>query len=318
MRARYHRCRAAPGAATDASLTAVDLRPLDRADLPVARELLSRACAWDRAAEVAEEKLFGAAPGAAASAWGAFEGDRLAGVAASSARWIRLIAVDPEARRRGIGTALLSRAEDEIRKAGETTARALGQPGNYLAPGIDTRNIDTLDWLGRRGYRRGSLYTSLIVDVATNPRVTAERARTLAERSAAQGYSIRRALPADIDPMARTTEAALSKAAAFELRRAAEAQPPSLHVAFADDGAPASFAAYDGNNRGLGWFGPTATFGDHRERGLASTLLIACLLDIAATGKSHCVVAWIGPRDFYDRTVGIAGELSYQSMLKDL
>jgi len=64
---------------------------------------------------------------------------------------------------------------------------------------------------------------------------------------------------------------------------------------------------HDGNNRGLGWFGPTGTWPAHRGRRLGEALLMACLADVAEH-HARCEVAWIGPRAFYDKVAGIAGE----------
>ncbi|MDQ3370438.1 MAG: GNAT family N-acetyltransferase, partial [Myxococcota bacterium] len=150
---------------------------LGRAELGAARAVLAQACVFDRAAEVAAEKLFEAGPAGAARAVGAWEDERLVGVAAVSSRWVRVIGVVPEARGRGAGTALLAACEAAARDAGEATLRALDQPGNYLAPGIDERNGVTIGWLERRGWeRRGEPRVNVAIDVRSNPRVTAERA----------------------------------------------------------------------------------------------------------------------------------------------
>jgi hypothetical protein len=83
-------------------------------------------------------------------------------------------------------------------------------------------------------------------------------------------------------------------------------------------GELAAFAAHDGNNSGLGWFGPAGTLDPHRRRGLGEALLVACLVDVAATGLAQCTVAWVGPRDFYERAAGIAGERRFVVLGKDL
>jgi hypothetical protein len=55
---------------------------LSRSRLAEAEELLRAACAFDRAGDVAAEKLFGSAPHGPTLALGAFDGDLLVGVAA--------------------------------------------------------------------------------------------------------------------------------------------------------------------------------------------------------------------------------------------
>ncbi|MBA3394602.1 MAG: GNAT family N-acetyltransferase, partial [Deltaproteobacteria bacterium] len=89
-----------------------------------------------------------------------------------------------------------------------------------------------------------------------------------------------------------------------------------VHVALAD-GAYCAFAAHDGNNRGLGWFGPTGTWPAHRGKGLGEALLLACLVDVAAE-HARCEVAWIGPRPFYEKVAGIVDERRFVVLARTL
>ena len=284
--------------------------PLDRSQLAAAELVLADACALDRATEVAEEKLFESGPTTVPLAFGAWRDDReLVGVAAVAGRWLRVLAVVPGARGRGSGSALLAACEAAARGAGESRLRTLDEPGNYLAPGIDIRNEHAIAWLQRRGYARvGDPRENVLVAVRNNPRVTAARAAELAAAAAARGYQIRRAHRDEhalLDAVARDFGGAWP----FELARAlAHAPAPAVHVATATDGgAYCAFAAHDGNNRGLGWFGPTGTWEAHRGRGLGEAVLVACLVDVA-DDHAHCEVAWIGPRPFYEKVAGIASD----------
>lgn len=303
------------------SLTFVEfeLRALSADDMPRARALLGAACAFDDAAQVAEEKLLGPAPHeggeTAPASIGAFRGDDLVGLTAASQRWIRLLAVHPDARGRGVGSSLLAAAE---RRIAGPLARTLDQPGNYLAPGIDERNRDTVAWLERRGYRRLRENTNLLIDVAGNSRVGAARAAELADRAAAAGYEVRRARRSDRAALSAWVASAFSRAWAFEVERALDQETPAAHIALTAEQEPAAFAAHDGNNRGLGWFGPAGTLEAHRRRGLGEALLLACLVDVAAAGLTRCTIAWIGPRAFYERTAGLAGERRFVVLGKDL
>jgi GNAT superfamily N-acetyltransferase len=326
----------------------VRIAPLLPSMLPLAEIVLEQACAFDRAAAVANEKLFDPGPlwapkpGEPAPdlgvphTFGAWDdAHSLVGVAATCGRWLRVLAVHPGARDRGAGTALLTACE----QAG--ARRTLDQPGNYLAPGIDIRNTETIGWLERRGWRRtADLRTNVVIEVRDNPRVTAERARALAAAAVAHGYEIRRArsdehalldavsaehggawpyelaralayVPLASANRPRATHGALpevTRARATDRRSAADAATPcgvpAVHVALRD-GQYCAFAAHDGNNAGLGWFGPTGTWPAHRGRGLGEALLLACLVDVAAE-HDRCEVAWIGPRAFYDKGAGIA------------
>lgn len=278
--------------------------------------MLAAACAYDRAAEVADEKLFGAGPRGAPHALGAWDDDALVGVAAASGNRIRVLAVVPRARGRGVGSALLAACEAAARAAGETALRTLDQPGNYLAPGIDERNAAAIAWLERRGFGRlAEPRVNVLIDVRDNPRVSAARATELAAAAAARGYEVRRARP-DEHPLLDAVAAEFGGAWPFELSRALGYEPAGVHVAV-KDGAYAAFAAHDGNNRGLGWFGPTGTWPAHRGQRLGEALLLACLVDVAAH-HAQCEVAWIGPRPFYDKVAGIAAERRFVVLSRDL
>lgn len=283
--------------------------------------MLADACAFDRATEVADEKLFGPGPGPGAvgevmpRAFGAWDGDALVGVAAVASRWLRVLAVVPRARKRGAGGALLEACEAAARAGGEPRLRALDQPGNYLAPGIDERNTDAIAWLERRGWKRGEARLNVLIDVRGNPRVSAERGRELAHAAAARGYEVRRAR-ADETALVAAVAAEFGGAWPFELASALRHEPAGVHVTLVD-GAYCAFAAHDGNNRGLGWFGPTGTWPAHRGKGLGEALLVACLVDVAAE-HSQCEVAWIGPRPFYEKVAGIAGERRFVAIAKEL
>jgi len=294
----------------------VRVGPLERSLLPEASAVLAQACAFDRAAEVADEKLFGAGPRGGARSLAAWDGDTLVGVAAVAGNRIRVLAVLPAARGRGAGSALLDACTDAARAAGETTLRTIDQPGNYLAPGIDERNAATIAWLERRGWHRQSeLRTNVLIGVRDNPRVSTTRAAALAAAAAERGYQVRRAHP-DERAVLDAVAAEFGGAWPFELERALGHDPAGVHVAI-KDGAYCAFAAHDGNNRGLGWFGPTGTWPAHRRQGLGEALLVACLVDVAVH-HARCEVAWIGPRSFYDKVAGIAAERRFVVLTRDL
>lgn len=314
---------------------------LDRSQLASARSVLATSCAFDRADVVADEKLFGLGPKGAPIAIGAwmssdelaastagssgYGGEVLVGVAALCTNRIRVLAVSPSAHRRGVGSALLTACEDTARANGVTTLRTLDEPGNYLAPGIDERNTETIAWLERRGWQRsGELRENVLIKVRDNARVTADRLASLVEACAAKGYEVRRAR-ADEHALLDAVASEFGGAWPFELARAldfhskgsgATRPMPGVHVALRD-GAYCAFAAHDGNNQGLGWFGPTGTWPAHRGNGLGEAVLVACLVDVAAAHE-HCEVAWIGPRPFYDKVAGVASDRRFVLLTKAL
>lgn len=306
---------------------------LDRSQLASARSVLAASCAFDRAGVVADEKLFGLGPKGAPVAIGAwmssseraptndhadrYGGEVLVGVASLGSNRIRVLAVSPDVRGRGVGSALLTACEDTARAAGATSLRTLDEPGNYLAPGIDVRNVETIAWLERRGWQRsGELRENVLIRVRDNPRVTQERLHALIAACAARGYVVRRAR-ADEYGLLDAVASEFGGAWPFELARALEHSPhPGVHLA-THDGSYCAFAAHDGNNAGLGWFGPTGTWPAHRGNGLGEAVLVACLVDVADVHE-HCEVAWIGPRPFYDKVAGVASDRRFVLLTKSL
>jgi GNAT superfamily N-acetyltransferase len=90
-----------------------------------------------------------------------------------------------------------------------------------------------------------------------------------------------------------------------EVQQAFCNQPISVHIAFREgtphNGHVVGFAAYDANNRGTGWFGPMGTEPEYRGQGLGRVLLLRCLGDLHAQGRSWSTIPWVGPVGFYQQ-----------------
>jgi GNAT superfamily N-acetyltransferase len=135
-------------------------------DLPALRALFERAndAPYDLA-DVAEEKCFGrgVAGQPCARVWG--NGDvagGIGGAVVTCGRHVRILAVDRDARRRGIGSALLNDAEE--RGASFIAAEA----GNYFTPGVVDTDVAATQFLRARGYIETRFTHNL--DVALPPR----------------------------------------------------------------------------------------------------------------------------------------------------
>lgn len=253
----------------------------------MATELLARALPHDRIAVVAAEKLFGSDGARAGVTLGAWQHDELVGVLAAAGRWIKLLAVDERQRRRGIATQLLLQLDPDAR------LRVADHPGNYLSPGIDERYHEGLAFFLARGFRQ--------VGLVENLRAPLDRPL---KRMWVPGYQLRRVQGDDRPRVLDWIARAFAPVWALEAARAGDGPRHALHAAFAADtpDTPVAFAAADGNNQGLGWFGPAGTDPAHRGKRLGEALLISCLEDVRGLPEGG-VIAWIGPKEFYRKTV---------------
>jgi GNAT superfamily N-acetyltransferase len=271
----------------------------------VARALLAAALPYDHVDTVAEEKLFGDDGARSGVAFGASDGSRLVGVVAAAGRWVKLLAVDAGYRRRGVGSALLS----AVRRP---RARIFDHPGNYLSPGLDKRYGDGLAFAQHHGFTIVGEVDNLRAPVDGNPLVDTVRSAELDARVVAAGYEIAR-----VDDARRTSvlgwiASVFAPVWAFEVARALDGSRRAVHAVFSA-GAPCAFAAADGNNRGLGWFGPAGTDPAHRGRGLGEALLLRCLLDVRGLPDAG-VIAWVGPKPFYAKACGAVDDRGFYSL----
>ena len=274
------------------------IAPLERGHLDEATTLLAAALPYDRVAVVAAEKLFGGNGAREGQVRGAFDDDdggALTGVVAWAGRWVKLLAVAAPYRRQGIGTHLLAEVPGTRRRIGD-------HPGNYLSPGVDVRYTDALHFLDRHGFRP--------VTEVENIRAPLTAPLTLTDVA---GYRIARLdandRPRVLDWIAR----AFASVWAYEVAHAADGPRHAVHVAFDASGAPVAFAAADGNNRGLGWFGPAGTDPAHRGKRLGEALLVRCLEDVRGLPEAG-VIAWIGPKAFYAKTVGAVDDRRFVTL----
>ncbi len=269
------------------------------------------------------EKILGRGLDGLAQAWGARAGDgRLIGVAAYCGQWLRLLVVQPNSRRTGIGHALLKHCESALRACGKTRMRLFDEPGNYASPGIELNHEAAIAWFGRRGFVKRGENNNLLIDVVGNQAIDADRFAERVQSCADRGYQIVRVAASSPSVLKeKTIELAVSFLLAwgFEVSKALVAEPGAVFVAREhSSGKLVAFAAHDGNNRGMGWFGPAGTVEQHRGQGLGAALLIGCLIDIGDHGHRQANIAWIGPREFYRRVVGIVGERRFVTMEKTL
>lgn len=247
-------------------------------DLPALRALFARAndAPYDLAA-VAEEKCFGlgVAGQPAVRVWGDVEG-----AVVTCGRYVRLLAVDRDARRRGIGTALLRDAE----KRGASVIAA--EAGNYFTPGIVDTDTASVAFLHARGYVETRSTHNLEV-----------RTHSVAESAA------RRPSHEESDRVLTFIESAFGRIWRFEAAKAFETRIPQIFITEKED-TITGFAVHDVNNRGLGFFGPTGVSKELRGRGLGCALLRASLADLRRLGYERAVIPWTDALEFYRKCSG--------------
>ena len=203
--------------------------------------------------------------------------------------------------------------------AGPPRLRIGDHAGNYLAPGVDERYTAGHAFFRARGLVEVGRNLNLRAPLKDNPLCSPQRLGALQAAAASAGYTLRRAQAADVPDLLALVTTAFAPLWAYEVARAlgpelggaAAAHTPALpegaavHLAVDATAAVVAFAAHDGNNRGLGWFGPMGTLPAHRGHGLGEALLLACLADVHDRPEGG-VIAWVGPVPFYARACGAA------------
>jgi mycothiol synthase len=246
------------------------IRDGSAADLAPLTNLLARAneAPYD-IRTVAEEKLFGEGYSGAprVRVYGNF-----AGVAVTCGKYLRLIAVEPEQRRGGIGSALLE----------DSGAAVIGaEPGNYFTPGVVSTDAASIAFFGKYGFR----------ETATTQNLECLSIRVLE-------YSSSRVRTGGGAAVLNFIEHYFGAIWRFE---ASHAQT-IFHIV--EDGEIAGFATHEANNRGLGFFGPTGVAEQFRGRGLGRELLLASLADLQRRGFDRVIIPWTDAIAFYRKSCG--------------
>lgn len=120
-------------------------------------------------------------------------------------------------------------------------------------------------------------------------------------RLAADGISIRRALPPEKHTVLAWVRGNFSEAWASETDVAFARQPVSCFIAIQDKRL-LGFACHDATCRNF--FGPTGVDPGARGKGIGAALLLACLEAMRGQGFGYAIIGGVGPADFYANTVG--------------
>lgn len=220
----------------------------------------------------------------------------VATVTAGTEGFVRFLAVDPAQRGRGLGRALLSAAEKDLRDAGATRVTVGADDPYYLWPGIDARELAAICLVERLHYARVDVHLNMDIELAAIPpdpggwRVAGSTDRDAVAEWATKHWGYWRA----------------------EMLRAGDQD--GLVLAEDADGIVA-VCAYDVNR--AGFVGPVAVRPDRLGHGDGRAPLLGALHRMRASGRTHAEIAWVSPIVPYAR-VGATMGRSFLVYRKDL
>jgi ribosomal protein S18 acetylase RimI-like enzyme len=200
--------------------------------------------------------------------------------------YVRLLGVDPAARGRGHGSALLRSAEEDLAAQGATSVQIGADPPYYLYPGVETTQTAMLGLLERHRYHRGESNFNMSVDLSGLPPDPGGHQVAASHEATEVRAWMRQHWP--------NWEA--------EVMRALER---STLLISRDAEGIAAFCAYDVNRGGV--LGPTAVRGDLWGHGAGRPLIIGVLHRIGETGRRHAEISWVGPIRPY---AGVGGHVN--------
>lgn len=287
----------------------VTLEALAESDLRDITQIAAISLPYDPiSANLVHEKIFGEALYESELAFKAVVDDRIVGFLAGHvgerdghrSGIIKIMAVAPPYRCRGIGSQLLSTFEERSQKHDAETVRTMDSIPNYLMPGIDPRYTPATILFERRGYTKLEENINMLAELDGLDLSTDD----LEAKAQAAGLIVRRAVPDDWSSL----ETMLKEHFPPWLAECAETfrnDPISLFIGV-EGSKVVAFAAYDANNKNAGWFGPMGTDPAYRSHKLGEVTLKRCLRAIRDQGHCTSIIPWVGPIGFYSRTVGAA------------
>jgi mycothiol synthase len=220
-------------------------------------------------------------------------GDPAVGIVATRVEdgngFVKLLVVDPAHQGRGLGSALLAQAEDDL--AGTASITVGADAPYFLFPGVDTANIAMLCLLERRKWARQEANYNVGVDLTQLP---------------PDPGGPPPATPAERDEVAAWFDANWPNWGPEGLRALDKG---TLLLARDGDGRIAGFCAYDVNRRGT--LGPIAVRLDLLGQGVGVPLLVHALHRQRADGLDRIEVLWVGPLIPYARVGGTVSRVFF-------
>jgi predicted N-acetyltransferase YhbS len=227
-----------------------------------------------------------------------------------------LVAVLSGWRRRGVGRALLVRAEGALAALGAGEVLLAGNAPYYAWPGIDVRYTPAICAAMALGYEQDRTAWNMTADLSYDSSPAVRSTEAAEKRLAAQGITVRRAGPDDIAAVVEFARINFGTAWGGEVAHSIGRAGAGCHLAIretapdrastrdalGEPGEVLAFASY-GSSR-PSWFGPMGTAPTAQGLGIGGVLLLRCLRDQRAAGHERAEIGWAGPVPFYARNAG--------------
>jgi len=196
---------------------------------------------------------------------------------------IRLVVVHPDARRRGVGSALVAAAEQWLAGHGAVQACWAGEAPVYLWPGVDATDVATQCLAEACGYRPTT--SAINMGLPSDFRAPAPASVVVRRVVGDAEVAAVRAMVATHWPQWLVE---------FDLG----IEVAGIHAAFgSDDDQPVGFGALSVLR--TGWFGPIGVVPQARLGGVGASLVSAACTDAMVAGLAGIEVSWVGPMRFY-------------------
>jgi mycothiol synthase len=248
---------------------------LGLSDIEAIAALCRRSIADSPSTDELRDALFAADQPAAVL--GSAETGIVAAVECDDGAHIRLLAVDPTVRRRGIAQELVSAAEAWARGAGHSSLTTGADPPYFLWPGVPSNETGLLCLFERRHYERSGTNFNMDVDLGAIPPDPG-------------GHAVAGAADLeDVDAFMTANWPNWRLEVLLALRKG------NLVVARerGDTGPLVAFCAFEVNRRGV--LGPVAVRLELMGQGRGKGVLIGALHELRRRGSDRVSVLWVGP-----------------------
>jgi predicted N-acetyltransferase YhbS len=211
---------------------------------------------------------------------------------------LKVLAVAPEESGRGLGSALLRAAEEQIcRRMPQADRVLLGSgAGGYLMPGVPMKpENDASAWFARRGYAPSWISMDMIIDLETMPSIQMP-----------QGVELRWRCEQNPEEVLRSAECAES----VEKGWGDFYKKPGQRVLLAMEGRQIVGVNLVDQTLGVLYgeslpqaagFGCLAVAEDHRDRGIGRALCLAAMEALKALGAEQCFIGYTYLENWYGK-----------------